>query len=526
MEKYLSKLKAFFSKTVRKKPSKLWFFYREPYLQGLGATGLIAGAIILIVTVIFLLGCLGFSVIAIFGVVVIFIAYALVIGLGLTGLFALGEGEGAGIVVVVIMGGLAYLLGSVILQPVHSFVGDVFGFAGSVYNTLAVPFFGTLNFISVNWLALLLLVLSPAIVVLTFAFLTLLTVGSLYVFEKGVLTVYGINYTCPVCAKSTEPAQYYCPACKTAHPVELVPNQYGILRHHCTNCQEPLPTMMLLGRNKNLQKSCTHCNNPLGSTVGIDKHIGIVGPRKSGKTCFLVQGTHYLIENFGAEIPEDEQKRDYRELQDLIQTGQVPPQTQMTNLHRAFQVEFGGKKFPYHVYLYDIAGENYEHVQDVSQFPFFQALNSIVFLLDPYSSIRFRKDVGLPDGLVYATQEPSEVFASLRQVLEKFNDAKRIQKIQFNVVLVKSDLGYLDHLRLSGMLQDQVDQTLRQFVMDQLDEESFVHAIEQSFQKIHYHYLSPLGRNPSPDNQHPFQAAHLKRTMNHIFRDINIKINN
>ncbi|MCB0629923.1 MAG: hypothetical protein R2824_02415 [Saprospiraceae bacterium] len=516
-----------FQKAPRIKPEKLWCFYWDPYRQGLATTGLTGIAVLIIIAIILLV--IGLITLVVLLASVLSFALALAIFLGGIGgggwLGASVSDHWAGGLIGVIVGGY---VGSLIAEPVVGFAEGVWA-SGLEFAENLNLFFTVTHFIGNNWYWILSFILLPAFVVLLFALITFATVYLLRGVEHVVLKIYGINNRCPECSLPTEPAVYFCNVCGEKHPHALIPSQYGILKHKCVH-GHALPTMLLLGRNRDIPHHCPNpvCDADLSSgAVGKDKHIAFVGGQSAGKTCLLVQVTQQLLSK-GARIPEEDQARDFSDIQLLLQKGQAPDKTSPKNIYRAFQLILKDNKssFPYHIHFYDLAGEKFEHAQDAASHRFFNVLNSIVFAFDPYSIPAFRKKQDLPTGLGIANQDPLDVIRNLSQVLERYNnDKSKIRKIALNVLMVKSDLGYLDHLMLNGADQKQLNEKIRKFIIEELDQAAFIHHIEQNFDRIKYHRISALGRVPVVTDSSPFTPDYLDETFDRIWKDIKVRVN-
>ena len=519
----------FFVKKPRTAPYKLWCFYPEPYKRGLGTTVIIASTILLVVTLIFLIGGLGFLFLSLIGIIayILFLGLMLiVVGLGIGLLFDNSDDSNVGCFVIIIGLGVAYGIFNKWIHNVSEFADSMFSNAASVYSYLSQPFNMTLACIYDFWPGILGFIFAPVILVFLIAGIFIATAYILRGFEYLLLKINKVGLLCPVCLEPSEPAVYSCPSCSFEHNVVLLPGKYGIFKHNCANCSTSLPTMQLLGRIKNIPRRCPDptCGVQLTGTVGSDKHIAFVGGRASGKTCLLVQATKYLMDKPGSEIVEEEHRREFKRLAAMIDKGQVPPQTQRINIYRAFQIEFPHKPYPYHIHFYDIAGENFEHSFDASSYHFFKNLNSILFLLDPYSIKSFREKYPPPKGTVFGSQDPLEILENLEQALLKYTSKKRIQKIRFNVVMVKTDTHYLDSHINMGLNEQEVNNRIEEFIRTELSSEAFIYQVHQLFKEVEYYYISSLGRTPSNTDSSPFQPVNLSSSLKNIFDKLNVKV--
>lgn len=525
MKKITDFIKHIFRTVPRAKPKKLWCFYEEPYRKGISATALVASVIFTIVTLVFLIGGSVYIVMAAFAIVIAILFYGLLIAIGGSGLLGFGSDSGwLGVITTVITFAIAFALFDNFASGVNHFIGDVFSAAEGVFISLSQPIQFVWGFLQANWLAVILVVLAPVLFVLFVAGLTFFATYSLQFIEKGFLKYQGVGLICPVCSEKTEPARYSCPNCGKKHEVDLFPNQYGILKHACVNCGTAMPTMLLQGRNNKLEKVCKNCDHPISKVVGKDKHIAFVGGRHSGKTCLLVQATKFLLDAVpDSQIPEADQKEAYEDLLGMMERGDVPPMTQKKQIYRAFQIEYPGKKLPYHIHFYDIAGENFEHTFDTAQYPFYKNLNAIAFVFDPFSKKRFRSkkiNSALRD-TKYSVQPPEEVLDSLTQALDKFNTRKEIKKIKFNILLVKSDLNYLS---LSSFDEKTRNKEIEDFLMETLEADAFIHKAKQLFKEVNFFLVSALGRSPQIHDNKPFVPLQLNEAFETICHRLNVKL--
>ncbi|MBK8565932.1 MAG: hypothetical protein IPN76_21975 [Saprospiraceae bacterium] len=507
-------------KDPRSKPEKIWCFYAEPYRRGFAVTGLTFSGVLALIAIAFLivgLITLGMYLVAIILYIVAGIA---LIALGLSGLKGF-EGGWAGIITTIITVAIAAYL----WEPIFGFIDGFWVFTTQFSQNLNYITYVT-SFLGSYWHLILAIIITPATIVLTIAVLTILTVYLLRGFEQLVTWSYGIRHRCPECSQKTEPAVYLCSVCKAEHPYHLIPSKYGIFSHECVNGHK-MPTMLVLGRNRDVPHHCPNdqCKADLSSgAVGTDKHIAFVGGRTSGKTCLLVQVTRHLLAK-GAEIPEIGQRQEFGSLNDLIEKGQVPGATSPKHVYRAFQMTLKKGAFPYHFYFYDLAGEKFEHAQDAAAHRFFTTLDSIAFVFDPFSVPEFKQKHQPPTGVAVASQDPLELIRNLSQVLERYNDKSKVRKISLNVLLVKSDTGYLNGMVTGLMEQSKMNEFVKQFMREELGQAAFIHHVEQHFDKINYFPVSALGRAPSPTDTSPFMAQNLKEAFDRIWKDIKVKVN-
>ena len=514
---YIQKL---FINKPRTKPEKIWCFYSDPYRKGFAATGLTAAAISSVIITIFAI----IGLIALFFLIVGFALYlvfgAALIALGASGLYGFKEGGKVGIFTTIITIAIA----SCISSPLLGFAEGIMEWARAFSENLNYASY-VLAFLGDYWPIILGIVVAPATVVLAIAGLFIFTIYSFRGFEKAVLWFHGIRQPCPVCSEKTEPAKYKCPNCNTVHKQSLIPSQYGVFKHLCAACEEPLPTMLLFSNKIKLPHNCPHCDEELvAGVLGTDRHIAFVGGRNSGKSCMLLQSTQRLLD-IGATIPESDQEREFKGLQSLMFRGEVPPQTQRIDAYRAFQVEMENGLFPIHFHFYDIAGENFEDASSAKAQQFFKNVDAIIFVFDPFFDTSFKLKYPAANKIEHVTQPPSDIMRNLIQALEKYNsDTKRLKRIALNIMMVKTDTGYLKNVVSTDMSNTEREAAIKQFIIDELGQSSFIQLVEQFFSKINYTYSSALGRVPEVMDRSPFSAEHLDLSLDPTYKQIKIKL--
>jgi hypothetical protein len=504
---------SFYKKPAPSRPAKIWCFTPYPYRVGLATT---INALVLVLALIIAT----FIVIGVITLIFFIVAIAIFLGTiaGVVGALAVGaRGSWIGIII-------ALAISAAVAPPIWKFGIGTWD-AGKEFAENMHYATDALFFLKNNWLAILGIIIFPAVAVFSIAGLT---VGVNYLarwVESGFSKYHGIRYPCPECSQKTEPAKYYCPnpSCRLTHSVPLLPNQYGIFSHECEVCSTSMPTMLLLGRNRKLQHECPHCGTALHpDALGTDKHIVFVGGKDSGKTCLRMQATRQLLEK-GGHIPEPDQKNEFDTTKQMMQKGDPPEKTREVNIYRAFQVILKKKPVPWHLHFYDLAGEKYEAAQDAATYRFYSTLDGVVFVFDPFSLPDFRSRHPLPLGFRAADLDPLDLARNLTQVLEKFRRKEGSKKIAFNLLFVKTDTGYLDGVVFPGMDHAQQNGVLRQFLINELGQGAFVHHIEHSFPVINYLHTSALGRTPDMSDRRPFEPDNFEKTFQKVYASVGVK---
>jgi hypothetical protein len=517
-------IRKLFKTKLRSKPEKIWCFYPDPYRQGLAATGLAAAGTLAIILFVFLgIAIIGLGIFLI-SIILYALAAIIVIGIGASGLYGFNsEKVGVGVLTTI----LTVYLATILWEPAFALVDPVWLFAQDFIGYLSYTKYVT-DFISNNWYWIVGAILAPVTAVSLIAFLFIAIIYSFRGTEQFVMWIHGVRQPCPVCHKPSEPAIYRCPDCDTTHPRNLIPSQYGVFSHECISCNAKLPTLMLFSDKKTLPHKCKqeHCKTELtAGVIGKDRHIAFVGGKGAGKTCLLLQATHQLVEK-GGNIPEPDQQKEFDKLYELIKNGQTPPKTQKQNIYRAFQVEIKKKgSFPYHLHFYDIAGENFEDASDTKAQKFFSSLESIIFVFDPFFLPEFRKKMNISSDFDYSNQPPLDILHNLYQALERYRNKKsKIKKIVFNVLLVKTDTGYLKNVMSPDMREEEKSQALKEFIKNDLGQNAFIYTIESNFSNVNYFHSSALGRIPRSGEKVPFTPENLDHVLEKVYKKINVKI--
>ena len=492
----------------RTTPKKLWCFYPEPYRQSIATTAIIFVSVLLLIALVFL----GIGLVSLGIYLVAIVIYVGFVALAIWGIIATLEAS-SNIIAVIIVGAIALVIGKYVFE----IADKVWIFGGEFLEKLKFAFV-VWQLLSDNLLNIGIFIVFPVVTVFTIAALTIGINYSARYFESFFSWVNGIRYPCPECSQKTEPALYACKNCGNQHTINLLPNEYGIFSHNCEACDSKMPTMMLLKRNK-LPHQCQHCSTELSQdALGTDKHIAFVGGTGSGKTCLLMQATQLLIAKNG-KIPEEQQKINFESSWHLMTRGETPTKTQVKNIYRAFQVLYKKPIVPWNVHFYDMAGERFEHAQDAADHRFYAVLDAVVFVFDPFSVPDFREQYQKkhPISFQYAVQEPLELVRNLTQVIEKYRLKEGAKKITLNVLMVKTDTGYLPNSNPSG-------EAIKAFMLNELGQAAFIHHIEHSFPKVNYLHTSALGRTPTANNKDPFTPDNIEQSFEVIYKSVGIKL--
>jgi len=252
--------------------------------------------------------------------------------------------------------------------------------------------------------------------------------------------------------------------------------------------------MLLLGKGK-LTRQCRHCQSMIDSngtkrSFGTDVHIGIVGHRSSGKSYLLFSGLELMMNKLQGQIEQIDSTSDTAIAGKARRVANGDDiQTAVSNNYRAVQLMYQPKMrpMPYHLFFYDVAGEKFNSASESykTAMEFYRNVENIAFMVDSTMidvsmlavSPALRKWIGQ-----HGSPEKHNIesnFAVLREILESVG--RNPHRIKFNLVLTKTDLGYLSAL---GYGTDQA--SAQRFMRDELGLTNLMDAAEASFSGVQY----------------------------------------
>lgn len=353
------------------------------------------------------------------------------------------------------------------------------------------------------WDVILVIFFTPMVLFLGFAVFVITLIMLLIGFEFIVTRIYSIRRPCPICGSTATPD--YIVGGKP-HPVKLHPGIYGVFTHKSPVTGEKVPTMLLNGRGKIVRK-CKKCNSFINAdtdnTVGTEIHIGIVGHRSSGKSYLLYSGLSSLMSLYPgrfSQIDADndtkiENKKKRIDAYDGIQTD-------VASKYRAIQLILKSKlrPIPYHLFFYDVAGEkfNASSSSHKTAMDFYRNVQSIVFVVDPSmldtsgtpASVKFvdwnKKNANVEKYRIDGS------FAVLKDILETVG--RKSNKIDFNFVCTKTDMGYLSEL---GYPQNPSEDEIERFLSAELGLSNLINSARASFKNIHFYAVSAIESDKS-----------------------------
>ncbi len=353
------------------------------------------------------------------------------------------------------------------------------------------------------WDVILVIFFTPMVLFLAFAVFVITLNMLLNGFEFIVTRIYSIRRPCPICGSTTTPD--YIIGGKP-HPVKLHPGIYGVFTHKSPTTGDSVPTMLLNGRGK-VTRKCKKCNSFINAdtdnTIGTEIHIGIVGHRSSGKSYLLYSGLSSLMSSYPERFSQIDADNDTRiENKKKRIDAREGIQTDVANKYRAIQLILKSKlrPVPYHLFFYDVAGEkfNASSSSHKTAMDFYRNVQSIVFIVDPSmldisgtsASAKFVNWL-----VKNANSEKYRIdgsFTVLKDILETVG--RKSNKIDFNFVCTKTDMGYLPEL---GYSKAPSEDEIERFLSTELGLSNLINSARASFKNVHFYTVSAIESDKS-----------------------------
>ena len=353
------------------------------------------------------------------------------------------------------------------------------------------------------WDVIIVVFFTPMVLFLGFAVFVITLNMLLNGFEFIVTRIYSIRRPCPICGSTATPD--YIVGGKP-HPVKLHPGVYGVFTHKSPVTGESIPTMLLNGRGK-VTRKCKKCNSFINAdtdnTIGTEIHIGIVGHRSSGKSYLLYSGLSSLMSSYPERFSQIDADNDTRiENKKKRIDARDGIQTDVANKYRAIQLILKSKlrPVPYHLFFYDVAGEkfNASSSSHKTAMDFYRNVQSIVFIVDP-SMLDIS---GTPASAKFvdwhkrnANAEKYRIdgsFAVLKDILETVG--RKSNKIDFNFVCTKTDMGYLPEL---GYSKTPGENEIERFISTELGLSNLINSARAGFKNVHFYTVSAIESDKS-----------------------------
>lgn len=330
-----------------------------------------------------------------------------------------------------------------------------------------------------------------------------------------------ISTSCPNCQEKFALPTYRC-TCGAEH-TKLVPSRYGIFSRVCIGtsdhvCFRNLKTTFFNGRQRLPGEwVCPHCNYVLGSPLQSDIPIPVVGGPSSGKTCYISMVISQLEKKAAFDYNLDFEYKenaalgdDYEDNRAQMSIGRLPLKTNDMRLrYYQFYLSKKGAKVRNLVSLCDVAGETYEHSEEMGRQIGFKYADAFVMLVDPLSVMAYREEVAQSVDIgKYGASEKSmdEVLDGLIHTLESMKciDSKSSIKTDVAVVFTKCDIPGLEdkigspavnryRSQNSGVSKYEAQNKVCEQFLTEYEEENFLNTLRSKFKSIQFFTCSALG---------------------------------
>lgn len=473
---------------------RTWVFNARPYMRTLLIFLMALASFVIVLLALLIIGLLLwalFWIVKIVFIVLVWIGWILLV-IGLLGVFFSDEEKGFGCGSAIV-GGILVAMRHLLERWGNTMVD----WAEAVLDNLNLTTW-TIEFFSNYWDIMLLTVGVPVAFGLSVAILIMLITLILRLLEFGIMRAYNIRRSCPSCGGR----EFDYIVGGKAHPVNLYPGTYGIFHQTSPVTGEQLPTMLFNGKAR-LVRKCRHChaviNKEKDNVMGTEIHLGIVGSRSSGKSYMLYSALNQIRKAYGDDFQQVDAEMNTRLLENVERISRGDGiQTAVRDLYKAVQVLLSpnGRKIPYHLFFYDVAGEtfNSQSLSSTKGMDFYRNVQTIFFVLDP---TMVDLDLVAPSGQFatwigkhHSDNEKYDVEGAVSMCTTILQQAGRKTKdIDLVFVCTKGDLGYM---KASGFPDNlTADSTVvRQFMTDAVGLVNVVNIVETSFRSVTYAVVS------------------------------------
>lgn len=393
----------------------------------------------------------------------------------------------------------------------HLFMMAMFFFRAIMSIIIAVPFCAVLSLVQGALL----------IVVMGLFYLAYLLVK----FADWVYrSVKKISTSCPSCQEKYALPVYKC-TCGAEH-TKLVPSKYGVFHREC-ECGKKIATTFFNGRQKSPGKwKCPSCGYVLsGDSMQVDIPIPVVGGPSSGKTCFISMALTRLEQcaasDYSLDFSYNENKKlgdDYAANKKQMSGGRLPLKTNDARLrYYQFYLNPPKTKVSNLISLCDVAGETYEHNDEMGKQIGFKYANAFLMIIDPLTVTAYRDEIADEvDVTKYgASARPmDEVVDALIRTLENMKCIDSHSKIKTDVAVVftKCDIPGLDEKIGKAAVMRHMSQTGEKSFYDaqnavcerfltEYEEDNLLSELKSKFKSVQFFATSALGH---PENGEAF----------------------
>lgn len=475
---------------------RLWMYNIEPYRNVAVISGAILLAFISAVALLFLFGGVSWALTGLLWLVLkalIFVGYACAI---IGGLCLLGK-EGAGC--------LPLVAGIIIIaweKEINAFGESALSWGYDFFSSLNIFDWGLTTIIEF-WDVILLIFMAPLVLFLALAAVIILLDLLLMGIEWVITRIYSVRRPCPSCG-STRTPEYIVGG--RPHPVGLFPGLYGTFTHRSPVTGERVPTMLINGRGK-LQRRCRDCGKYMNSdtttrSFGTELHVGLVGPRSSGKSYLLYSALDQMMTDYSdriEQIDRDSETDISLKAKAIKSHGGI--QTRSQNRYRGVQLIVKSKlrPIPYHLFFYDVAGEKFNvgSLASKTAMEFYSNVQSIVFIVDPtmidLSMTTASREMEQWVAKHAASGEKNNLestYQMMNRILEE--QGRKKSNIDFTFVVVKSDSGFFEAM---GMPETgNTPEMIESFIVNHLGLSLLVNAARADFKSVSFGAAAVFGK--------------------------------
>ncbi len=416
------------------------------------------------------------------------------------------------------------VIGQLVAGTIMSlFIGAVVAFVGYALLRFIVPPALAILLSAVLFIPIIIgcIIYGLGLVLLTvLELLLLIPLVILWMGQLWYLASWHIWNTCWACSYRGQPL-HECPECGTRHE-RLWPNLYGHLFHVCPVCAERgktvrLPTLDILGRNK-LRRYCPNCGTRRDVDSLPETLVAVVGGRKTGKTCYLMNLTRALLEGHtgnptpmrAEDVREDDPRLDnWREMADR---GEVPPLTgRGTRQPEAVVMQLEAYGQERLLFLYDAAGEEWVSIDEIEKHHQLQYVNGLIIMVDPYALEGVRERLATGDIPEHASEEDVH---SLAESVKAGLDTMRADEnpdgtytVPTAVVISKMDDPHISEI-IGDPGSEDPDAYYQQRLRD-LGADRALNVLHRCVSPIRYFTCSALGRDRDANAGQPFEPQNV-----------------
>ena len=278
---------------------------------------------------------------------------------------------------------------------------------------------------------------------------------------------------CPNCHRQVQPKSFLCPECGTTNT--LVPDDNSPYYQSCRNCGHQLPKTVKKGRAL-LKAICPECQYILGSGIGSYKEIivPIVGGPSTGKSAFLSAWVEFAYRhlstmlNAAITFPFPGDERIVRSILAHWSKGIRPDKTS-NRMPSGFGMDIipSDRRTFSRLYCYDPAGECFDNIRGLLNFTYYDYMDVVIFLIDPFSVPNIRKKYAsqlkesYSEGFQYSDRDMNDYCDRFINSLKLYHElgSNEYHPAFCAVVITKVDMFDLDQLigaQAASMLQKEM----------------------------------------------------------------------